>query len=460
MKTGKSTIIKSWISRGLLFFLSFRKNVEGSVLPLFGLTVVVLTVAIGAGADYTNAVRVRLKLQGALDAAVLAGAVSGDENERETVAREFFQTNLTSMPEITATVTFSNGPGRFAGTASAEVKAWFIRLLGVNEIPVGVSAAASVETAKACLYVLNELESSAFKANGSGIIDMPECEMHVHSRTSAATWIDSRNLDTKRLCVAGNLGGNARPWPTEFESHCDVSEDPLAGTLPVLSDDLVPEESCVPQSSMPHAHDTDMVFRPGTYCGNFPPINSNVKSVEFEPGDYVFKAFPTINASRVTFGAGNYVFKGVTFQFNSSVQSVTMGAGVYVLSQGSEIRFDNQMIFGAGVTIYLADEDSAFRTVQGSSHAALSAPKSGPFAGILYYEAPDLPVGKNFILDGTLEFDGIVYLPSRNLHLNGSGRIEGTNMILAVDRLSLDGKISLSNDALSTSGSGRSRLLN
>ncbi len=446
----------------------FHRNSEGSILPIFAMMAVLLIVAGGAGVDYTNAIRNREQLQSALDAAVLAGAAA-TENQI-SVAQDYFNVNTAGMDDINATAEFTRGSDRISGKVSAKIPASFIRLLGFSEIPVTVTAAASAEEPgdQVCIYVMSEFDSVAFKANGSGEIDMPDCDMHVHSKTSSATWIDSRNIDVQKLCVAGSLGGNARPWPEEFKDHCDVEDDPYEGVLPALSDELVAEESCVPAARMPDQNAEDMVFEPGTYCGNFPPINGNVKSVTFEPGNYVFKAFPTLNASKVVFGEGNYVFKGTTFQFNSSVQTVEMGAGVYVLSGGSEIRFDNQKITGSGVTIYLADGDSAFRTVQGSSIANLSAPESGPYAGILYYEAPNLTSASNFILDGTLNLKGIVHLPSRTLHLNGSGDIDGKDMVLVVNKLSLDGKISITNGASSSSstsssseaGATRTRLLN
>ncbi|MCX2721470.1 TadE/TadG family type IV pilus assembly protein [Roseibium salinum] len=450
---------KSHADQVISRFRSFRSSTEGSVLPLFAITLLVLIVAGGAGVDYTNAVRTRHVLQNALDAAVLAGAAATED--QIAVAEQYFASNVAGHEGLKPSVEFTVGNDEVTGVASAAVGAWFVHLLGIEAIPVTVSAAAGAETsAVVCIYAVNQLESEGFKANGSGKIDMPDCEMHVHSKTSSATWIDSRHIDTKRLCVAGSLGGNARPWPDEFEGHCDVEDDPIAGTLPALSDELVAEESCVPWSAMPDENATDMVFKPGTYC-YYPNINGHVQTVTFEPGDYVFKSGLTFSGKHVVFGAGNYVFKGANFQFNGSVQTVEMGAGVYVFSGGSQLRFDDQKITGTGITIYLADAESAVRTVQGSSKATLSAPETGPYAGILYYEAPDISKSSSFILDGELNLAGIVHLPSRNLHLNGSGKITGNDMILVINKLSLDGWISLTNSAAgSTPGSGKTRLLN
>ncbi|MDN3721949.1 hypothetical protein QW131_29140 [Roseibium salinum] len=281
-----------------------------------------------------------MSCKNALDAAVLAGAAATED--QIAVAEQYFASNVAGHEGLKPSVEFTVGNDEVTGVASAAVGAWFVHLLGIEAIPVTVSAAAGAETsAVVCIYAVNQLESEGFKANGSGKIDMPDCEMHVHSKTSSATWIDSRHIDTKRLCVAGSLGGNARPWPDEFEGHCDVEDDPIAGTLPALSDELVAEESCVPWSAMPDENATDMVFKPGTYC-YYPNINGHVQTVTFEPGDYVFKSGLTFSGKHVVFGAGNYVFKGANFQFNGSVQTVEMGAGVYVFSGGSQLRFDDQ----------------------------------------------------------------------------------------------------------------------
>lgn len=447
----------AWSAAGAVLarLSNFGRATEGSVAILFALCSVVLITCAGVGIDYASALRLRREMQQALDAAVLAAATQ--ESDRSRAATEFFSANLVGGRGIEISFEFSEGTGEFSGVARALLPSKFMTVVGIDMIPVSVESGVAVKTAQACIFLVDRHGHDAFKANGGGRIDMPDCEMHVHSKALPATWIDSKNIDVQRLCLAGRFGGNARPWPPGFEENCSPSEDPYKGKLPVISATIVRETACMPDAALPDEKLSRMVFKPGTYC-RWPNINSHVQSVRFEPGDYVFKSGVSFNAQRVDFGAGTYLFKGANFTFNGAVRDVQMGAGLYVLAEGSRLVFNDQKVSGAGVTIHLADANSAFLTVQGNSQLELTAPTAGPYKGLALYEAPNLPVDAwgRYTLDGAMTIRGGVHLPSRNLHLNGNGRIASDGMTLVLNKLSLDGTVAISRGA-ATTGSGGSR---
>src|SRR5690606_11851523 len=74
-------------------FLSDR---QGAVAILFGIALIPLVVAVGAAIDYSRAVNVRTKIQGAIDAAALAAASSlnATDAERIALAQSVFDANF------------------------------------------------------------------------------------------------------------------------------------------------------------------------------------------------------------------------------------------------------------------------------------------------------------------------------------------------------------------------------
>jgi hypothetical protein len=221
-----------------------------------------------------------------------------------------------------------------------------------------------------------------------------------------------------------------------------------------VAKDMAFEGSCVPWSDMPDQNASKMVFKPGTYC-HWPNINGNVTEVKFQPGDYYIKSGLSMNSGKVEFGAGTYVFDGAGLTFNGSVETVIMGEGLYGLSNGARIIFNDQVVTGDGVSIYLADKDSSFLTVNGRTQVTLTAPTSGTYKDLVIFEKPGLetPQWSSYNLDGGMNLEGLVYLPSRNLHFNGSGEMNGKALSLVLNKLSLDGHITIK-QGISGGGTG------
>lgn len=449
MKPDRICIMKDSIRRApSLFKTSFWKDDSGSILPIFAIAGVLIVSAGGAGVDMSRAVLAKQGLQNALDSAVLAGATYQD-GSKTVKASQYFSANYN--PRVAANVesNFADADNVISGHADVQLQTYFLSVAGVDTLSVAADSAAKYtveETAAPCIMVMDEDGNPGFKANGSGTINAPECEMHVHSQTNNAVYVDSTRLDLDSMCVAGKVSGNARNSYDNLNSYCSVDPDPFESSMPKVSHNVVQQQACMHSSNWPSSNGNNitMRFKPGTYC-SFPNINGNVAKVIFEPGNYYFKALNTFNSASVEFGDGNYVFDNVTAQFNGSVHNVTMGAGLYVLKNGGTIRFDNQTVKGDGVSIYLDDTQSKFITAQGNTKATLTAPTSGTYANLLMFEKVGLSGGKwdQYNLDGTLNIEGLVYLPSRNLHFNGNGYMNGANLSLVLHRLTLDGKITI-----------------
>jgi PKD repeat protein len=124
--------------------------------------------------------------------------------------------------------------------------------------------------------------------------------------------------------------------------------------------------------------------------------------------------------------------------FNGSNYIVTLAPGVYY--------FDGNMIVGgvnltgSGVTIYF---DNGSLTMNSASTMTLSAPTTGPTAGMLIWQATT--DSNSMILDSSSSssWKGAIYLPGAQLTLNGGSTAVAYGMVEA-QSLMLNSAISLS----------------
>src|SRR5919204_5175487 len=95
-----------------------RQQSEGSVTPMFALSLVPMIGLVGAAVEYSQANNIRTGLQGALDAAVLAAARDGTFNW-QTVATNVFNANLPTKGGSIGTPVFTKtDDGTYKGSVS------------------------------------------------------------------------------------------------------------------------------------------------------------------------------------------------------------------------------------------------------------------------------------------------------------------------------------------------------
>ena len=118
-----------------------------------------------------------------------------------------------------------------------------------------------------------------------------------------------------------------------------------------------------------------------------------------------------------------------------------MASGLYVIKNGAWIS-DGGEWDGQGVTFYFADDS----TLQFNSgvEVSLSAPSGGKYGNVLMTEAPNLNESAMVLNDSKgFDFEGIIYLPSRDLTLNSGANVRSDNLSVVADtiivnRLSLE----------------------
>jgi Flp pilus assembly protein TadG len=358
------------LKSGRLHLTRFMRHRKGGVTILFALSSAVILLAVGIAVDYSLAVSTRDKMQAALDAAVLAGAEASQANAIN-VANSYFASDAPSIAgAVTPSFSFT-GSGAFTGSATYNMPTLFGGITGASTLGVTVQSTASGSTTSTansvCVLLLSPSASQSLLANSGTKISGPKCEIDVSSTANPVAIFDSGvDINVEKVCLQGanyiNNGGTAPNLP----AGCSTASNPYVGKLPAP-----PSTTCT--NSNGNYNGGTVTLSPGVYCG--------------------------------------------WFNFNSA-PTVTLQPGVYVISGGGW-NVDGGQWTGQGVTFYFAD--TSVIQFNSGMNMNLSAPTTGTYAGILFYEKDGLS-NSNFVFDDSVSetFSGLIYLPSRNLTFNST----------------------------------------
>ena len=393
-----------------------RKSEAGQALVFAALALVVLIGFAGLAIDM-GALRYQKRLQQtAADGAAIAGATnlsfggvtSGAQSA--ATANGFTDnsggTTCTNNPGTVGcvTVTVNNPP--LSGPHTSDSKyvevlvtavqpTYFMRVLGTNTETITARAVAtnvSGGNGNGCLYTLGAPSSSieGVNINGNATLNGPSCGI-----------IDNGNFDTKgnALDVSAGTFGIAGDWnktgqggtvtctntPTSCPTpNMPAASDPLLNRTPALSPPCSP---CTGGSTATAANGT---FSPGTYS-----------QISVGPGTW-------------TFSAGTYIVTGSG--------GLSIGANATVTGTGVMFYFTN------GATLSMA----------GTPTVNFTAPSSGQYAGILFYQDPNDTAGPVITGNASSFYDGVLYFPKANVTFQGNSSI-GDVAIVVADALTLSG---------------------
>lgn len=244
--------------------------------------------------------------------------------------------------------------------------------LGLVTPAVAVTAGAKLMGgAPVCSVILNASDKSSLYLEKSARLEAPQCSVFSNSKHTAAIGSkESATVKAAFICSAGGYEGASASYQPVPETDCPAFPDPLA-SRPAPS-----FGACDPAKQNLNVSGTGVYLTPGTYCG------------------------------------------GLTISANTDV---TLQPGIYVIKDGPLVLEKNVKLQGIGVGLYFTGSFAGMNLKKETS-ISLTAPKSGPMAGLLIYQdRSTTKIGEVFEISsddaGTLL--GTIYLPRGHLFLGG-----------------------------------------
>ncbi len=167
--------------------------------------------------------------------------------------------------------------------------------------------------------------------------------------------------------------------------------------------------------------------------GTLPDPYENL-AVPVSPAACTFNNFST-SANNTTLMPGRYC-NGLKL---TNAANTTFAPGVYIIDKGEFRTTGNSSMQGNGVTFILTGSGTNYANVNiaGGTDMQFTAPTSGAYAGILFYQDRNAPSYQgtslitNSILGGSAaDLIGAVYFPSQEVRFTGGAGVGGANSCL------------------------------
>jgi Putative Flp pilus-assembly TadE/G-like len=371
-----------------------RRN--GSATVWLAISLVAIVGILALGMDCGRMMEERRHAQGAADAAALAGAKQGYDQQHQYPSRapssgNIIQAANVSLTDagyvnngISATLAVNVPPtsGQFKGNASyveviveSKVKATFGRIFTQTDPVVRARSVANFQRNPQGLVVLDP--SAAGALNVSGFVTLKVVQEAVH--------VNSNNPLAVLIALTASL-------------VADVL-DILGGLLGILGALL------------------------GTPTANVPPVPDPLASLP--PPNLA--SYPVVSGSLLTCSSSQTLVPGIyTGGINVTGGSITFNPGVYILNGGGLTVSGNSNIVANGVLLYNTGAAAGPISVTGPATFSLSAPSTGPYAYIAIFQDRIANQPLKFNATGNLNISGFVYAAAAPITVTGNGVANGT----------------------------------
>jgi hypothetical protein len=262
-----------------------------------------------------------------------------------------------------------------------------------------------------CIYVLDNSAARAFQLNGAFNISLA-CGMIVDSSSSSAMYLNGAvNWSGPADVVGGVYQSGAFNWSNPSggpRTGATAQSDPLSYLAPPTYANVCNHTNFL----MTNAYNT--TINPGVYCGG---INLS-------------------GAGIIRFAAGTYILLGGGLQVN----------GATVIS-GTDVAFYNTQGTIGGTTYNYGPI-----VINGASNTSLTAPTTGPMAGILFFQDRNITNPPASTIAGAINanFVGSLYFPTSALTFAGASNNQYT--IIVSKTLTFSGAANINNNYSSLPG--------
>ncbi|MCC6538108.1 MAG: hypothetical protein IT162_11185 [Bryobacterales bacterium] len=385
-----------------------------------GLVITVLIGCLGLATDTGLLQMYRLRTQMAADNAAIAAGLEMRKGTGAEVSAALASARINGFPNTGTTdaVTVSPSSDQVEVQVTQHVKLYFMNVFGKSSSTVSARARARLVTdtssggGAGCIYVMESTGSRRMMLGGSSMI-RSSCGIFVNSTHSQAMSNDGQGCYAVSNGGINIVGGYDYIWGT----GAPAPPNPLPAANATTCSNGIQNNQAPPRPAGgynngqnfadPGAHLTPPAVGACTYTnqrvdmsnfGNFQPNGRR------HPGTY----------------CGGIVISG-------QVGTIQMDPGVYIMAGGGFEINGGGSVAGTGVFIYNTSASGyAYKpivfTSQGSN-AMLTAPTSGPYAGLLIYTDRAMTSTNLNQVNGNSQtrLQGTIYMPSVPLIISGSG---------------------------------------
>ncbi len=327
------------------------------------------------------------------------------------------------------------------------VPTYFGRIVGIDSVTVTTRAEAERGVGGPCIYALDPNAAGAITL-AAGVLVNSKCGIIDESDNSAALeCLVGLGITAPSISVTGGAEGlldgllcGSQPPPKTNVARPNPN-DPLAYLpTPDSASDACKTTTSSSYTGSPSQIQVllgiggNIVFNPGVYCGGIDITASVLGTIMFNPGIYILRQGPGGLLNIGTTG-------GLTITI-SALSKIT-GQGVTFYSEAGS----NNLVHGFSITA---------PAILGLSDFNLSAPTSGEYGGILFFQAPDNTSQGSFLLDlaqGS-SLNGAIYEPNATVFYGVSALSSTYNILVAKDITFLAGVITTFGNDYSTLESG------
>lgn len=380
-------------------FKRFARDQTGSYAIIVAVAMPVLVGTAGLGTEVAWWFYKHKNMLSAADSAAVSAATAGTNLTTEANAITTFYGYANGVNNVTVTVNQPPTKGSFTSSLQAvEViitqpqSRLMSALFGSGAVPISARAVALGNVGTGCVLALDPTASPAATVKGNTQLNLINCNLYDNSKGGPALDVSGlATISANMVGVVGGVSGASSITATNgIRTGIRAVADPYANVTPTMP-------GWCDYSNKFNVKGTT-TLSPGSYCGD------------------------------ISVAAG---------------ATLTLNPGIYYFNGANLSVAGNATVTGTGVTLVFTGSPGNWGSANIGSNAnvSLTAPTSGPTAGIAIYGDRKMPVGTAFNLTGggTQNLAGAVYLPKGALSFSGGNGTSTTCTQIIADTISITG---------------------
>lgn len=350
---------------------------------ILGIMAPVLAAGAMAAVDYSALYRARSETQSVGDKAALMAAkelvlVYDDAERVKSVALAYVEANLASdegdSEPAKTTAVIGDDLMSVEVRIERHIPGMLASVLGDAVRTVATTSVARLPArAPTCVIALSQTAIGAIDMKEDAVLTAENCAIFSNSTKSNGMRLSNQaRISASFICSAGGKEGSLSQYDPRPLTDCPLMDDPLSARPAPAGLDTCDHTDLVVSAGT-------VSLLPGTYCGG----------LAIQGG------------ARVTLTPGTFVIKD----------------GALTVDGGASME-------GKGVALYF-EGDKATLSFEQQSSVSLTAPTTGPLAGLLMFESRAAKEGRAFRIssDSARVLLGTIYLPRGDLIVDGREKV-------------------------------------